>query len=94
MCVGVSLVRSQARRDGGMHPTPLCGPKIVAFLRPSYAARSRQLNPGRWAGTINACLIVLSCFASPRFMLFGMTLFCLTSRYLWIILWCVIHSMR
>ena len=32
-CDGVSLVRSQARRDGGMHPTPLRVEKIGAILR-------------------------------------------------------------
>ena len=33
---GVSLVRSQARRDGGMHPTPLRVHKIVAFLKAGF----------------------------------------------------------
>jgi len=72
VCVRVSLVRSQARRDGGMHPTPLRGRKIGAFctlevLRRcvvlSLAARVKRSPLGRKDYLlVNCCL---SIYQSP-----------------------------
>ena len=46
---GVSLVRSQARRDGGMHPTPLRVHKMVDILKDGISSTAF---PIYWAARV------------------------------------------